>query len=303
LKTNPLACESILTIENLVKKYSGITAVKGISFSIKKGVCFGLLGPNGAGKTTTIEVIEGIISPSSGTVLYKGEKRGKRFREEIGIQLQNTELPRYLTVKQTLDMFRNLYGKKADFNKLVRICQLGEILNRDNNKISGGQKQRLLLAMALANDPELIFLDEPTTGLDPQARRNLWAIVNGLKKKGKTIILTTHYMEEAQLLCDIIAIMDQGKIIARGSPDYLLSTFSNESVITLPSGEISKEILDAAALVAQGQGTAENNFHTTNSDNAIRVLQASGISLQGVTIRSGNLEDIFLSLTGHKLRN
>ena len=209
----------ILEVKNLYKYYPGVKAVDDVSFSIPYGICFGLLGPNAAGKTTTIEVIEGIQKPDRGIILYKGKHRDHHFKQEVGIQLQHTELQQYLTVKEILLTFRNLYSRRANLDELVSLCYLEEIVDRDNRKISGGQKQRLLLAIALANDPELLFLDEPTTGLDPQARRHVWDIVQSIKKKGKTIILTTHYMEEAQTLCDVVAIMDHGKIIAMDSPN------------------------------------------------------------------------------------
>lgn len=179
--------KSILEIKNLVKEYPEVKAVDDISFAIEPGTCFGLLGPNGAGKTTTIEVIEGILTKTSGEIFYKGEPIRSSFREEAGIQFQNTELPQYLTVKETLEMFRNLYSRMTPLDELIETCQLEPILERDNRKISGGQKQRLLLAMALANDPELIFLDEPTTGLDPQARHHLWNIVKGIKQKKRPL--------------------------------------------------------------------------------------------------------------------
>ncbi len=173
----------ILETKDLKKYYPEVKAVDSVSFAIEPGICFGLLGPNGAGKTTAIEVIEGILRPTGGEIFYKGKRRGNSFKNEVGIQFQNTELPQYLTVKETLLTFRNLYDRKADVSELIETCRLEDILKRDNRKISGGQKQRLLLAMALANDPELLFLDEPTTGLDPQARRHLWDIVHRIKAK------------------------------------------------------------------------------------------------------------------------
>jgi ABC-2 type transport system ATP-binding protein len=213
--------QPILNVKNLKKYFSDVKAVDGIDLSIESGICFGLLGPNGAGKTTTIEVIEGILNPTAGEILYKGNSRKNNFKEEIGIQFQNTELPQYLTVKETLETFCRLYNKQCEIDYLIEICHLKDILKRDNRKISGGQKQRLLLAMALVNDPELLFLDEPTTGLDPQARRHLWEIVKNIKSQKKTIVLTTHYMEEAEILCDKIAIMDHGKIIEYGTTEEL----------------------------------------------------------------------------------
>ncbi len=212
----------LLEIKELKKNYKTLTAVDGISFSIHAGICFGLLGPNGAGKTTTIEIIEGVIPPTSGEILYKGQPRSSEFKEEVGIQFQKTELLSWLTIEETLRTFKSLYRKSRDLEELITMCQLGEIRHQYNDKVSGGQKQRLFLAMALINDPDLLFLDEPSTGLDPQARHNLWDIILQIKAQGKTIVLTTHYMEEAQYLCDDIVIMDHGKIIAHGTPDELI---------------------------------------------------------------------------------
>lgn len=292
--------QNILEINNLEKEYPEVKAVDGISFAIEAGKCFGLLGPNGAGKTTTIEIIEGIISQTSGEVLYKGRERGVGFRQEVGIQLQNTELPLFLTVRETLNTFRKLYGKRAKFDYLVELCRLDDILDRDNQKISGGQKQRLLLAMALANDPELIFLDEPTTGLDPQARRHLWEIVSGLKKERKTIVLTTHYMEEAQTLCDEIAIMDHGRIIARGTPDELLNKHCRGSSIILPAGDDIKKLEGMEWPLYEIENRYE--IQTSELDRCIHSLIERGVSLTGISIRPQNLEDLFLKLTGHELR-
>ena len=292
---------AILEVRNLVKHFPGVKAVDGISFSIEPGECFGLLGPNGAGKTTTIEVIEGILSPDSGEVLYKGTRREAGFREEAGIQLQNTELPQYLTVKETLEMFRSLYGRRAELDTLIDSCRLGEMLTRDNRKISGGQKQRLLLAIALANDPELVFLDEPTTGLDPQARRHLWEIVREIKSRGKTIALTTHYMEEAHILCDRIAIMDHGHIIAMGSPQELLSEQGGGASILI-HGELDISILEGIACRWFSQEDYVE-IQTDNINQCLNALLARGVDLSGMTVRTPNLEDLFLKLTGTQLRN
>jgi len=290
----------VLEVKNLTKHYSDTKAVNGVSFSIKKGICLGLLGPNGAGKTTTIEVIEGIRPLTSGEILYKGKPRGVRFRKEVGIQFQNTELPVFLSVQETLETFRNLYGRKSDINELIEICQLQPILKKDNRKISGGQKQRLLLAMALANDPELIFLDEPTTGLDPQSRRHLWEIVHQIKKKQKTVILTTHYMEEAQILCDRVAIMDYGKIIADAPPEKLLEEQCKGTTIILsvsPDDQILNRI--SAKWVKMQDGV---EIYTNNLNNSIKLLLENKIDLSSMTVRPQNLEDLFLKLTGKKLR-
>jgi len=233
-----------LEARNLVKQYPGLVAVDGVSFSVAEGTCFGLLGPNGAGKTTTVEIIEGVTRPTSGEVYYYGEIAGDRFRQETGIQFQNTALQDHITVYETLEMFRALYDRKADLDHVIEQCSLGDLLDRDNRKLSGGQRQRLLLAVALVNSPKLIFLDEPTTGLDPQARRNFWTLVQRIRAEGATIVLTTHYMDEARVLCDVIAIMDEGKIITQGSPEQLLFDKYGDTLIDLPHGEIRRPNLE-----------------------------------------------------------
>jgi ABC-2 type transport system ATP-binding protein len=234
----------VLEARNLVKEYPGVLAVNGLSFSVNEGVCFGLLGPNGAGKTTTVEIIEGVSRPTSGEVYYYGQIAGDRFREEAGIQFQNTALQDHITVLETLQMFRSLYSRQANLADLIEQCSLGDLLDRDNRKLSGGQRQRLLLAVALVNHPRLVFLDEPTTGLDPQARRNFWELVKSIRANGATIVLTTHYMDEAQVLCDDIAIMDEGKIITQGAPDTLLHARFGDELLHLPHGEIRRPNLE-----------------------------------------------------------
>ncbi|MGL4368898.1 MAG: ABC transporter ATP-binding protein [Spirochaetota bacterium] len=290
----------ILEIRNCIKQYPAVRAVDGVSFSIQQGICFGLLGPNGAGKTTTIEMIEGIIRPTQGTILYKGKERTASFKQEAGIQLQNTELPQYLTVKETLSFFRSFYPRKTSLDALIAQCRLEDILKRDNAKISGGQKQRLLLAIALANDPELIFLDEPTTGLDPQARRHLWEIIADIKARGKTVVLTTHYMEEAQSLCDIIAIMDHGKIITEGTPRSLLDKHCKGSSILLRSTPDTRFLDKMGMKYFQMEDYLE--VQTDSVTDTVASLVENGIDLTGMTVRSQNLEDLFLKLTGTELR-
>lgn len=292
----------IIDVRNLIKHYGQVQAVKGVSFAIDRGTCFGLLGPNGAGKTTTIEVIEGILPATSGDIFYKGAPKDENFPREVGIQLQNTELPMFLTVGETLDTFRNLYKRKTPRSRLIEICRLGEMLHQDNRKISGGQRQRLLLAMALANDPELIFLDEPTTGLDPQARRHLWEIVEDLKAQGKTIVLTTHYMDEAQKLCDEIAIMDHGQIIAMGKTDALLDEHCKGSSIVLPQKVPAETLNDLSSPWFHLNGS-QTAIQATDPDPVLRDLVAKGISLTGVVVTPQTLEDLFLKLTGKALRN
>ena len=239
-ETRPEALEA----RNLVQEYPGVLAVDGVSFGVREGTCFGLLGPNGAGKTTTVEIIEGVIRATSGEVRYYGEIAGNRFRQETGIQFQNTALQDHITVRETLEMFHALYERQADLDHVIEQCSLGDLLDRDNRKLSGGQRQRLLLAVALVNRPRLVFLDEPTTGLDPQARRNFWTLVKRIREEGATIVLTTHYMDEAQVLCDEIAIMDEGKIVTQGTPEQLLFDRFGDELLHLPHGEIRRPNLE-----------------------------------------------------------
>ncbi len=289
----------ILSVRNLEKHFGEVRAVDGVSFDIHRGVCFGLLGPNGAGKTTTIEVIEDIIPPTSGEILYKGRPRSAGFKQEVGIQFQHTALFDFMLVKEVLFTFASLYRKTADIDELIEICRLADILERMNDRLSGGQKQRLLLAVALINDPELLFLDEPSTGLDPQARRNLWEIVKNIQSRGKTIVLTTHYMEEAEYLCDEIAIMDSGVFIAEGSPADLIRRHLGETTIFLPV-----ESLPQAALT--GENRRKNGdrieIRTGNVKESLSELISMNADLSEMSVRSPNLEDVFLKLTGRQLR-
>src|SRR5690606_16138117 len=291
-----MMADDILTIRNLVKSYPGLTAVDDVSLSIKYGQCFALLGPNGAGKTTTIEVAEDIRDATSGDILYKGRPRDRRFKEEVGIQLQSTELPQFLTVGETLTMFHRLYKKRASLDKVIDLCRLADIIDRDNRKISGGQRQRLLLAMALINDPDLVFLDEPTTGMDPQARRHLWDIVADIKRENKTVVLTTHYMEEAELLSDYIAIMDHGKIIAEGMPPELLAKHCQGVFLSVPL-ELKPTVEEA--LATEGEIHHEQAiFLVDDVHDSLARLTRSYVNLTALTIRKQNLEDLFLKLTG-----
>lgn len=212
----------LLSVQDLVKTYPGVRAVDGVSFDVRKGQCFGLLGPNGAGKTTTLEILEGISDADSGTIRFRGAARDAGYREVIGIQFQHTALQDFQTVGESLSLFASFYRRRRPLQELIDLCHLDGLLDRDTRKLSGGQRQRLLLAIALVNDPDLVFLDEPTTGLDPQSRRNFWHLVETIQSTGTTVLMTTHYMEEASALCDEIAIIDQGRIIARGEPGQLL---------------------------------------------------------------------------------
>lgn len=293
----------ILEVRNLVKTYQGpppVTAVDGVSLSVPEGICFGLLGPNGAGKTTSIEIMEGILGATSGEVLYRGEPIGRRFKEEAGILFQKTALQDFLTVRQSLNMFRGLYSRGLDIDEVIKLCALEKLEKRDTRKLSGGQQQRLLLAIALVNDPSLLFLDEPTTGLDPQARRNFWELVQSIKARRKTIILTTHYMEEAELLCDEIAIMDRGRVIAQGTPRNLLREHFDEVLLELPRQEFPEAARELPLKLIEASDRVE--ITTNDLDGTLRKLMDARIPLKDLRIRPPNLEDLFLELTGKELR-
>jgi ABC-2 type transport system ATP-binding protein len=289
----------VIEVSNLVKSYKGVQAVDDVSFSIEKGHCFGLLGPNGAGKTTTIEIMEGIIKATSGQVLYSGKAISEDISQQIGIQFQSTALQDFLTVQETLNLFTSFYDNTIPHNKLIELCDLKDFLDRDNRLLSGGQRQRLLLALALINDPEIIFLDEPTTGLDPQARRNFWQLIKNIKARNKTVILTTHYMDEAQQLCDDVVIMDNGKIIESGTPNNLLVKHFQNVFIYLPKKQVPQ------ALIEKNQWLVENDrveITTKQVEETISLLITTKVPLDGLQVKSPNLDDLFLKLTGHSLR-
>lgn len=290
----------LLETRHLIKHFRGVKAVNGIDLTLLTGCCFGLLGPNGAGKTTTVEILEGIQQPTSGTIRYLGEALGPRFRQDIGIMFQSTALQDHVTGRENLQMFASFYQRRLPLDALIEACALGEFLDRDTRKLSGGQRQRLLLAIALVNDPELIFLDEPTTGLDPQARRNFWELIHRIKARGKTILLTTHYMEEAYHLCDEIAIMDHGKIIAQGTPRELLATHFDDVVLQLPLADFPDPAPPLAHPVVYGRDTVD--ILTQDVGATVQELLAYNIPLARLLIRPRTLEDLFLELTGRELR-
>ena len=244
--------------------------------------------------------MEGILSATAGEVRYRGEPLGRQFREEAGILFQKTALQDFLTVRQCLTMFRGLYDRGLEVEELIKVCALEKLAGRDNRKLSGGQQQRLLLAIALVNDPALIFLDEPTTGLDPQARRNFWELIQSIKARRKTVILTTHYMEEAELLCDEIAIMDNGKIIAQGTPRELLNQHFADVLLELPRHEFPDSARHLPLTVIEASDSVE--ITTNDLDATLRTLMDARVPLQNLRIRPPNLEDLFLELTGKALR-
>jgi ABC-2 type transport system ATP-binding protein len=287
----------IIEVKNLIKHYPKVKAVNGISFQIPRGICFGLLGPNGAGKTTTIEMIEGITQPTSGEILFRGTPIGREFREKSGIQFQGTSLPDFLSCKEVLELFRSFYKKPLELDYLVKLCNLADFLHQDTHQVSGGQKQRILLAIALVNDPEVVFLDEPTTGLDPQARRNFWDLIRTIKKQNKTIILTTHYMEEAYILCDEIAIVDKGRIIEQGAPDVLLKQYFDGLTLEIPTKDFTltdEKILKTWTITRHEESV---EIQTNQVNEVLRCLIEANVSLAQLKVRSQNLEDLFLQLT------
>ena len=290
----------LLSVRKLVKDFGKLRAVDDLSLDIARGECVGLLGPNGAGKTTTIEIMEGIKAPGSGEVLYKGKELGQEFRYQVGMMFQSTALQEFITVREILRMFQRFYPSSVAVESLIAKLNLHDFLDSDAKSISGGQRQRLLLALALINKPEILFLDEPTTGLDPQARRNLWDLMLEIKSEGSTIVMSTHYMDEAYQLCDRIAIIDHGRIIAEGSPDALLARHFQDVVIRLPRARVPAEV--ATLMQAQVRGDYAE-IVSTDVNRSIAELLRHGVELAELRIRSRNLEDLFLELTGKDLRS
>jgi ABC-2 type transport system ATP-binding protein len=293
------AMTALLEADNLVKDFPGVRAVDGVSFAVRAGSCFGLLGPNGAGKTTTLEMLEGITVPTAGAVRFRDLPLDRRYRESIGIQFQATALQEFQTTRETLALFASLYARSADLDLLIERCQLGAFLDRDTRKLSGGQRQRLLLAIALVNDPELVFLDEPTTGLDPQSRRNVWQLIDAIRRAGKTIVLTTHYMEEASQLCDEVAIIDRGRVIALAPPQALVATHFPGTLVRLPRSAVPLD----ASLPANAERRGDLvEICTLDAERTMHDLLAAGVPLTDLRVAAPTLEDVFLKLTGHGLR-
>ncbi len=300
---------TLLQINGLVKHYGDVRAVDGISFSVQQGTVFTILGPNGAGKTTTLEILEGLRAPDSGEIELFGRKIARVDRKEkarMGVLLQEGNFEPYLRVKEVIALFASFFPKARPVEEVLELVTLTEKRNALVKELSGGQRQRLALGTALVNDPDLLFLDEPTTGLDPQARRNIWSIVTDLKAQGKTIVLTTHYMEEAEALSDHVCIMDHGKIIAAGSPRELTSQLGEETIIefTAPDTAVIPTIISAGEVRRNGDVVLVN---VTDLVPALRDLltwaHENGISLDNMVIRQPNLEDVFLTLTGRRLRD
>ncbi|HEY4012605.1 MAG TPA: ABC transporter ATP-binding protein [Polyangiaceae bacterium] len=301
----------------LVKRYpGGVTAVDGLDLEVRAGECFGLLGPNGAGKTTTVEILEGLLDATAGDVEVLGERwtAGERaLRERIGVSLQQTQLPDRLTVRELLVMFRSFFAKGRDPEDLLRVVALEEKRNAWYEKLSGGQKQRLAVACALVGDPELLFLDEPTTGLDPQSRLQLWDIVESFKRDGRTVVLTTHYMDEAERLCDRVGIVDHGKAIALGTPRDLIASLGAPEVIELTIARTGDATLDEDAVralpgvrglrrVGGGLALSVGPLHVALPALVLHLREAR-LDLERLATRHATLEDVFVALTGRGLRD
>jgi ABC-2 type transport system ATP-binding protein len=303
-----------LSIRSLRKAYADVVAVDGIDLEVEAGECFGLLGPKGAGKTTTIEICEGLTTPDSGDVILLGRRwadDAKELRERLGIQLQETQLSEKLTVSETIRLFRSFYEQGREVDEVIELVQLGEKSRGRVGQLSGGQKQRLALACALVGDPELLFLDEPTTGLDPQARRQLWELIDQFRATGRTTLLTTHYMDEAERLCDRVAIMDHGKVIALGPPRELIKSLGAEHMVEFAASNAAELDIDVLAALEGVRAARElkdgfqlevDALHRTVPA-LLAELSRNGIEMNELRTRTATLEDVFVSLTGRHLRD
>jgi len=296
----------------LVKDYGAVRAVNGLDLEVHAGECFGLLGPNGAGKTTTVEILEGLLPATSGEVELLGrdwKSDGYSLRQRLGISLQETNFADKLTVEETLRLFRSFYAAGPEVGELLELVSLADKRNSWYIKLSGGQKQRLAVACALVGDPEILFLDEPTTGLDPQSRRQLWSLLERFKTEGRTVLLTTHYMDEAQRLCDRVAVVDKGKVIALGTPRELIQSLGGTDVVEIKcDGPLDETCVSGLAGVhtvkalAEGLSLTVERLHET-LPRVISHLRQSGRTLTGLSTHHATLEDVFVNLTGRHLRD
>ena len=297
--------------QSLIKRYGEKLAVAGLDLEIETGECFGLLGPNGAGKTTTVEMIEGLYRPDGGSIelfgLAWGTGHDREIRARFGVQLQETQLADKLTVAEVLRLFRSFYPKGRSVDELISVLALEEERNRYFSRLSGGQKQRVAVGCALVGDPELLFLDEPTTGLDPRARKSLWSIVDRYREQGRSVLITTHYMEEAAVLCNRIAVMDQGKIIAQGTPRSLVDSLG---MVQFVEFEVARPLEEAAlaALPSVASLTSRGQHYRLRVDRSLAALSSvlaelerQGVQPIGLSTHQATLDDVFLHLTGRAL--
>jgi ABC-2 type transport system ATP-binding protein len=305
--------EVAILCRGLVKKYEEVTAVDGLDLEVRAGECFGILGPNGAGKTTTVEILEGLNAPTAGQVEVLGmrwDRNERELRERIGVSLQETHLPDKLTVEEVALLFRSFFARGRDVSEVLEMVGLREKKQSWVEKLSGGQKQRLAVGCALVSDPDLLFLDEPTTGLDPQSRRQLWDVVQGFKEHGRTVLLTTHYMDEAERLCDRVAVVDRGKVIALGTPAELVASIGGQQVIevgfengvVLDDGELRR--LPGVRRVSRAGGgvsLAVDRLHETLPA-LLALAQERRAQLSRLATHHATLEDVFVTLTGRQLR-
>ncbi|MFB3854729.1 MAG: ABC transporter ATP-binding protein [Vicinamibacterales bacterium] len=309
------ATSPAVVCHNLVKRYDQVVAVDGLDLEVASGTCFGLLGPNGAGKTTTVEILEGLLAPDEGDVEVLGQRWGgndRALRERLGIQLQETQLADKLTVEETVRLFRSFYRRGRRVDEVIGLVGLDSKRKSWVSKLSGGQKQRLSVACALVNEPELLFLDEPTTGLDPQSRRQLWSLLEGFRAEGGTILLTTHYMDEAEALCDRVAVVDRGKVIASGTPRELVATLGADHVVEFsvagePPADLVESLrrLPAVRDVRVSNGTV--SLVASEVEEAVRPILAEvereRLQLSLLATHHATLEDVFVALTGRHLRD
>ena len=306
--------EAAIRLQGLVKKYDDVTAVAGLDLEVRRGECFGLLGPNGAGKTTTVEIMEGLTKPPAGVVEVLGlrwDKDGAELRARIGVTLQETKLFEKLTVEETLRLFRSFYdpGRARDVETVLRELQLGEKRQAWVQKLSGGQRQRLAVALGVMGDPDILFLDEPTTGLDPQSRRALWDTISALRARGKTVVLTTHYMDEAEFLCDRVAVVDHGKLIALGSPAQLIDDIGGHHLVELSTDvPLAPEAVSDVAGVRSARADSQGSLALSIGEPHVALpalftrLATRNAKPTRLVSRAATLDDVFLSLTGRTLR-
>jgi len=303
--------KKVIEVKNLRKTYGSVVAVEEISFEVYEGEIFGMVGPNGAGKTTTVECVEGIRKPDKGELRILGldpQLEGYSLRQRIGVQLQETALQDHLKVWEALDLFASFYSHPVDWKILLEKLNLAEKRNAAFNKLSGGQKQRLFIALSLVNNPELVFFDELTTGLDPQARRNMWDMVRDIREQGKTVVLTTHFMEEAERLCDRVAIVDQGRIVTLDTPANLIRNLGAENrVVFTINGEFKADKLNELASVTRVEQSGDRceiyGWDEKLIVDVVNALSKNGCPFRDLRTEQPTLEDVFLALTGKEMRN